>query len=99
MVGEFGRIDLLIGMFTFLHDIEILRPTSTMVGSDELDDLLGQPGLLRHLDAVKHMRNNDMRTLHVGDIIMGIISAMLVLSEIHRVGHLSNVVIKGTRTR
>ena len=68
-----------------------------MVGADKFNDLLGKSLLLRHLDAVKHMRNDDLGTLHVGDVVMRVVATMLVLSKIHRVLHLTDIVIQGTR--
>ena len=98
MVGEVGGIDLLVRMLTFFHDVEILCAARTVVGTDELDDLLGQTGLLGHLDAVEHMGDDDLGALHIRDIVVRVITPMLVLGEIHRVLHLSDIVIQSTRT-
>ena len=98
MISEVGGIDLFARMLALLHDVEILRPTCPMMRPDELDDLLWKTGFLRHLNPVKHMRDNDLSALNIGDIIMGIICTVLILSKIHRIRHLADVVIQRTST-
>ena len=98
VVSEIGGIDLLIGMLTFFHNVEILSTSCAVVGTDELDDLLRQTSLLGHLDAIEHMGDDDLGALHIRDVVMRVVASVLVLSEIHRVLHLSDVVIQGTGT-
>ena len=94
MVGEVSRVHLLVGMSAFLHNVEVFGAAGAMVRADKVDDLFRKPRFLRHLDAVEHVGDDDLGTLDVGDIVMRVIATMLVLSKIHRILHLADVMVQ-----
>ena len=81
-----------------LVDVEIVGAARAVVGADEVNDALWDMALVRQLDAIGHMRDDDFGTLDIGKVIMWAVGSMLVLSEIHRILNFSDVVIQGTRT-
>ena len=99
MVGERRGVDFLARMRLLLVDVEIVGAARAMVGADEVDDALGDVVLVRQLDAVSHVRDDDFGTFGIGEVVMRTVSAMLVFSEIHRILDFPDVVIQGTRPR
>ena len=45
------------------------------------------------------MGDDNLGALHIGDVVMRVVSPVLVLSKIHRIGHLTDVMVQGTCTR
>ena len=85
-------------MRLLLVDVEVVSAARAMVGADEVNDALRHMRLVRHFDAIGHMRDDDFSTFIVSKVIVRTIRSMLVLGEIHRVVDLTDVVIQGTRT-
>ena len=98
MIGVGRRVDFFTRMGFLFADVEIVGAACTVVGADEVDDAFRNMVLVRQLNAVGDVRNDDFSTLLVGEVVMRAIGSMLVLSEIHRVLYLSDVVIQSTRT-
>ena len=98
MVSERCRVDFLVGMRLLLVDVEIVGAARAVVGADEIDDALRDMRLVRHLDAVGHVRDDDFGTFVVREVVVRTVGTVLVLSEIHWIFHLADVVVQSTRT-
>mgnify|MGYP006956034211 CR=1 FL=1 len=90
-------VDLLVGMRIAIMYVEVLGDARAVVRGDEVLDDAWQVHLLGYLETFRHMADDDLRTLQVGELVVGV-DASLVLGEEHGVGHLADVVIQGSRT-
>ncbi len=69
-----------------------------MVGEDEVDDDLRQVVLLRNLHTIGDVADDDLCALLLGEVIVRVDAALLVLGEECGVLHLTDVVVERTRT-
>ena len=79
-------------MVVLLFDIEVLGLALSMVGLDEVLDLLRQVILVGQLDAFGDMADEHLGTVNIGEAVVRI-DANLVLREIGGIHDLTDVVV------
>ena len=96
-VAEQALIDLLVGMLVGIFDVEVARQSRAVVRGDEVADDLWQVVLLGQAQSLRDVADDDGRALRVRQFVVRV-EARLVLREIDRVLHLSDVMVERPRT-
>ena len=96
-VAEQALIDLLVGMLVGIFDVEVARQSRAVVRGDEVADDLWQVVLLGQAQSLRDVADDDGCALRVRQFVVRV-EARLVLREIDRVLHLSDVMVERPRT-
>ena len=90
-------VDLLVGMRITIMYIEVLGDARAVMRGDEVLDDARQVHLFCDFETFRHMADDDLCTLQVGELVVGV-DTSLVLGEEYWVGHLADVMIQGSGT-